>query len=321
MDSKDLGAIKAAAEHGDVNSQYQMGLHYYNAEGAERNYPEAARWYRKAAENGHAQAQVNLSHCYKSGKGLNPDLRQAFYWNKKAAEQGDAPAQFNVAIAYQKGDAVKQDLTQAVYWYRKAAEQGLKEAQYNLGNCFYKANYYKQAISWYKLAAEQECARAEGALGFCYEHGIGVEPDYEKAFHWYAKSASHGNSEAMDWISREIGQNNDVACLNIKDKGGPFPFQAYDIKVYGIDHNPPHIRITSRQKEYVVCISIADGELISVESYGNRAKGSSFSDVVTMAKDWLKQPATIPSFSGKTNREVASGIWETMHGISDCGCK
>lgn len=319
MDSKELETIKAAAERGDVNAQYQMGVHYYNAEGAERNYPEAVRWYRKAAENGHAQAQVNLAHCYECGKGLNTDLQQAFYWNKKAAEQGNAPAQFNVAIAYRKGVAVKQNLTQAVYWYRKAAEQGLKEAQYNLGNCFYKASYYKQAVSWYKLAAEQQCDRAEGALGFCYENGIGVEPDYEQAFYWYEKAASQGNSEAVAWISREVGQNNDVACLNIKDKGGPFPFQAYDIKVYSIDHNPPHIRLTSRLEGYVICISIADGELVSVKSYGNREKSSLFSDVVKMAKVWLERPSTVPGFSGKTNWEVASGIWETMHDMSACG--
>jgi TPR repeat protein len=42
--------LRAKAEAGDANSQYQLALRYYKGEGVTKELTEAARWYRKAAE-------------------------------------------------------------------------------------------------------------------------------------------------------------------------------------------------------------------------------------------------------------------------------
>ncbi|KAL0214059.1 hypothetical protein P9112_006243 [Eukaryota sp. TZLM1-RC] len=34
-------------------------------------------------------------------------------------------------------------------------------------------------------------------LGYCYDHGLGVEMDYQQAFHWCSKASEAGNSSAM----------------------------------------------------------------------------------------------------------------------------
>lgn len=109
---------------------------------------------------------------------------------------------------------------------------------------------------------------------------------------------------------------NEIARINVKDKGNIFPYNAYEICVYSNDLNPPHIHVISKQEGYMVRISIASGDLVSVESYGSRERNSSFSDVVKQVKAWFKQASNVPGFSGKTNQEVALGMWSTMNEVN-----
>ena len=53
---------------------------------------EAVRWYRLAAEQGDANAQYNLGVRYGAGEGVPPDDAEAVRWFRLAAEQGDATA-------------------------------------------------------------------------------------------------------------------------------------------------------------------------------------------------------------------------------------
>jgi hypothetical protein len=41
-----------AAQCGDALAQFNVGFMYANAEGTERNYPEAVKWYRLSAMQG-----------------------------------------------------------------------------------------------------------------------------------------------------------------------------------------------------------------------------------------------------------------------------
>ncbi|MCC8020790.1 MAG: sel1 repeat family protein, partial [Akkermansia sp.] len=47
-----------------------MGNCYENGYGVERDMKEAAHWYRKAAEQGNAEAQYRLGVCYANGWGV-----------------------------------------------------------------------------------------------------------------------------------------------------------------------------------------------------------------------------------------------------------
>ena len=80
--------------------------------------------YKKAADQGDAEAQFNLGVMYSLGEGVPKDYKQAVYWYRKAADQGHADAQSNLGFMYHEGRGVPKDDTQAVYWLRKAADQG-----------------------------------------------------------------------------------------------------------------------------------------------------------------------------------------------------
>jgi hypothetical protein len=129
----ELEQIRALAEQGYADAQYNLGIMYADGRGVPQDDAEALRWWRLAAEQGGAEAQYNLGNMYADGRGVPQDDAEALRWWRLAAEQGGAEAQFNLGIMYADGRGVPQDDVEAVRWYRLAAEQGLADAQNNLG--------------------------------------------------------------------------------------------------------------------------------------------------------------------------------------------
>jgi TPR repeat protein len=196
---------RIVADQGDAESQCNLGNCYY----FENDYSEAVKWYRKAAEQGYARAQFNLGNGYYNGKGVAQDYSEAVKWYRKAAEQGHVYAQFNLGNGYYNGKGVAQDYSEAVKWYRKAAEQGDADAQCNLGNGYYNgegvAQDYSEAVKWYRKAAEQGHVYAQYNLGWCYEKGQGVEQNKAEAVKWYRKAAEQGFELAIKKL-KELGE-------------------------------------------------------------------------------------------------------------------
>ena len=80
MLKNDLDTLRKHAEEGDPEAQYDLAGLYYNADGVEKDYDEAAKWLHKAAEQGHSRAQCNLGVCLFTricGRNPVPGVRQA----------------------------------------------------------------------------------------------------------------------------------------------------------------------------------------------------------------------------------------------------
>ena len=60
---------------------------YYNGQGVQRDYAEAAKWARRAAEQGYAPAQADLGVMYWNGQGVPQDAVLAYMWLILAAAQ------------------------------------------------------------------------------------------------------------------------------------------------------------------------------------------------------------------------------------------
>ena len=88
-----FNTIKAKAEKGDAEAQYDLGVYYGNGQGVAKDEIEAVNWYRKAAEQNYVEAQYNLGFCYYNGQGVAQDYAEAAKWYRKAAEQNLAAAQ------------------------------------------------------------------------------------------------------------------------------------------------------------------------------------------------------------------------------------
>ena len=87
-----------------------------------RDYTKAAYWYRKAADQGDADAEFNLGILYFNGYGMPKNYNQAAYWYKKSAAQGDVRAELNLGMLCDYyGPASLRNYVKAAYWYKKAA--------------------------------------------------------------------------------------------------------------------------------------------------------------------------------------------------------
>jgi hypothetical protein len=133
-DRKRFEEIKAKAEKGDAEAQYNLGQCYASGEGVAKDETEMAKWFRKAADQGFAEAQYNLGHCYASGEGVAKDATEAVEWLRKAAEQGFVDAQYDIGVCYQSGLGVTNDYVQAHKWVSLASAGGHKGAKERLPN-------------------------------------------------------------------------------------------------------------------------------------------------------------------------------------------
>jgi len=113
-----------AAEQGDAESQYQLGLMYSKGKSVKKNYELAVKWYTMAAEQDFAPALNNLGFAYQNGKGVCKDEKKAAELYIKGAEQGYPMAQYNAGFCYENGIGVEIDEKKAEEWYRKSAAQG-----------------------------------------------------------------------------------------------------------------------------------------------------------------------------------------------------
>ena len=75
-----------AAELGDAEAQYNLGLLYVEGQGVPKSDVEAVEWWRLAAEQGHARAQHNMAVMYAKGQGVPQDDVEAAKWRRRAAE-------------------------------------------------------------------------------------------------------------------------------------------------------------------------------------------------------------------------------------------
>ena len=76
---------KAKAEKGDAKAQSNLGVCYMKGEGVEKDFKEAAKWFRKAADQDFALAQSNLATCYETGQGVDKDFVEAYAWYNLAS--------------------------------------------------------------------------------------------------------------------------------------------------------------------------------------------------------------------------------------------
>ncbi len=121
------------AEQGHSKAPFILGTLHLTGKGAEQNFAEAAKWFRRAAEHGDANAGYALGAMYTKGRAVPQNSQQAAEWFLWAAEEGHASAQHEVASRYAVGNGVHRDYLAAAVWFYRAAEQGVSEAQLMLG--------------------------------------------------------------------------------------------------------------------------------------------------------------------------------------------
>lgn len=123
-----LELYEIAAQQGDAQAQYSLGLCYHYGEGTLKDPFNAFKWFGQAAEGGHAEAQYSLGVYYQQGIGTEQDSQNAFKWFEKAAIQNQARAQHELGESYFHGRGVEKNPPMAKEWISKSYVNGNKRA-------------------------------------------------------------------------------------------------------------------------------------------------------------------------------------------------
>jgi TPR repeat protein len=212
-DTNVIDWYRAAAEHGDADAQYALGVMYDSGQGVPRSYITATEWYSRAAEQGDANAQSTLGLAYLDGHGMPRDYDKAARWLGKAAKQGSAAAQYDLGLMYARGQGLPQSYATAAEWYSRAAKQGDASAQSTLGLAYANGRgvpqSYGEAARWFRRAAEQGYADAQFNLGILYASGGGVPRDDVEACKWWllAKADSGSTDDAYTQSLDKLNQS------------------------------------------------------------------------------------------------------------------
>lgn len=118
-----------AAESGDADSQYGMGLLYSEGIVVPMDDLQALKWFGLAADQGHGQAQYKLGVMHANGWGVPMDEAEAMKWYLLASDNGVTEAQVSVGTMYQNGFSVEQDKVEALKWFSVAMRLGDDDAR------------------------------------------------------------------------------------------------------------------------------------------------------------------------------------------------
>ena len=90
-----------------------------------------------------------------------------------------------------------------------SAQQGNPIAQYNLSILYsigeLVAKDERRAFLLMQQSANQNITRSQNSLAMMYVNGIGVTPDYQKAYYWASVSARKGNTEGKKILTYLVG--------------------------------------------------------------------------------------------------------------------
>ena len=127
-----IAYFKIAAELGHMLAQMAVGSYYY----ALNDCYEAIKWIGMAAELGNAEALFNMGVFYMEGMGCDQDMELSAKYFHRAARRRHPEAQFAYGDLLSQGWGVEQDEKRALKWFLDAAENGHVEAMYRLGECY-----------------------------------------------------------------------------------------------------------------------------------------------------------------------------------------
>jgi TPR repeat protein len=216
---KSIEDIKKAAEGGDAEAQYLLGLAYQYGQGVAADSERAAAWLRRAATKGFSRAQFAYgSRLYWGWGNITPNKKEGFEWWLVAAENGNAAAMLLIGETYLYGreGVPGEDLVQAEKYFNQALSAGAVEAETFFGLLHgVKAEKARKAgdakateqatqkrLAYFQNGAQKGASSAMYQLALMYRFGDYVKVDLQKAIEWYTKSTAAGNSDAAEALAK-----------------------------------------------------------------------------------------------------------------------
>jgi len=168
--AKAIAALRQAAEKGNAEAQFRLGVIYGNGdEGVELDQQQAMAWFSQAARQGHENALITMAWMYANGAGVDVDEQKARELYLMAADHGSAKAQYVVGTMFRFAQfGAEKDIPRALHYYTESANQGFATAQFALGKMLVEGKLVQKdtitALQWLTLAQVNGSKRAEGYI-------------------------------------------------------------------------------------------------------------------------------------------------------------
>ena len=221
-----LGWYRLAADRGDRNAIFALGMLHIEGRAGQARDPALARpYFEKAAGLGHLAAAYNLGLLALAGHGGARDPAEAARWFQQAADLGNADAQYAFAVLLKEGNGVDADLPRAAGYMERAASQQLLEAQIDFAVMLFNgqgtAKDEARAAALFRRAALRGNPLAMNRYARLLAAGRGTRPDAQKAAQWHITAHMLGASDAwlqefvknMDPVQREAAESGARAWM------------------------------------------------------------------------------------------------------------
>lgn len=117
-----------------AEEQYEMGLEFFK----EKIYEKALKHFTNAAEQGNSDAQYKLGLLYFCGEGVPKDFVEAKKWFETAYKKNNGPATYFLSCMYYNGDGTDVDKNKSRWLFDKASEECKQQDIMELENLYYK---------------------------------------------------------------------------------------------------------------------------------------------------------------------------------------
>jgi len=219
--------LEKAAENGNSEAQYYLGLMYENGRGVEADMGKSVEWLKKSAARGNKDAAEYLEsmadyeaateehekavrQVMKTGEEIKR-VKKTYTAQEKELEaliknaEKSATAAYDLGLKYEKGDGIEADQKEAYYWYSQAAgaESGIvPQAVIALAYMYYEgrgtARDRKEAYRLFKLSNSQVDVfnKAYYMMGVMERDGDGAPKDLNAALGSFGLAVKYGHTEA-----------------------------------------------------------------------------------------------------------------------------
>ena len=119
--------FRAAADGGNADGAYSLGLLYREGKGVEQDRGLAASWLRRAAEGDSLGAQIEYGIALYNGDGVKKDEAAGFRLLMKAAARNNPVAQNRVARVLATGKGAPKDTIEAMKYHLMARAAGVPD--------------------------------------------------------------------------------------------------------------------------------------------------------------------------------------------------
>ncbi|MES2252692.1 MAG: tetratricopeptide repeat protein [Pseudomonadota bacterium] len=199
-----------AADGGDVESRYILGMKYLQGNEIARNEPEAVRYLAMSAEQNYSKAQYALAICHILGLGVEAkDTEAAVALLQKAAEQEDSWAQYYLGVCYFKGIGTPANEAEAKRLFQRIATKS-NAAGYFLDEIkLQRAD--REDFFGLQTAAERGDLDVHYKLGISYLNGYGVEQNVTEAARYFELATTEENLAAYCRLAVLLRDGSGVA--------------------------------------------------------------------------------------------------------------